>query len=254
MASAIFNQVTLPIFHCNFTLLETNLKKHTLLKIATAALLVSTALTAQAQRSGAPDWSLILNGFNIEVIQTPPPAQAAPVRTAPVVVAPPVVQGPRHDDGWERQARERDHQFQQRFQERFQERENYWLERERAFLAREKAFLEREKQRQLVIENNKKASEVINDRQERHLNSIVDGVAKGTISKDEFLALMAQQRQISKQEREFLADGFLSEAEFKQLNDALEQAKRSILSEKGDGSGRQLPRDPRERIYFPQNR
>jgi DNA-binding helix-hairpin-helix protein with protein kinase domain len=153
------------------------MKKLNLLKIASAALLATAAMAAQA---AGPDWSLIITGPGIVV--PPAPAQVAPVRVAPVVVAPPVAMPPpastaavqghrdnrdgRADDGWERN-RDRDRQFQDRFQERFQERENYWLERERAFLAREKAFLEREKQRQLVVENNQRASAAINDRARR---------------------------------------------------------------------------------------
>ncbi len=229
------------------------MKKLTLLKIASAALLATAGMAAQA---AGPDWSLIITGPGIVV--PPAPTQVAPVRVAPVVVAPPVVampppaqvtgvQGNRSDDGWERN-RDRDRQFQDRFQERFQERENYWLERERAFLAREKAFLEREKQRQLVVENNQRASAAINDRQEQQVDRIVQGVNNGSISKDEFINLMAQQKQISNQERQFLADGFLSQDEFARLNAALDQAGQGIRSERRDR------RQPRERIYYPQNR
>ena len=226
------------------------MKKLTLLKITSAALLVTAGIAAQA---AAPDWSLIITGPGIVV--PPAPAQVAPVRVAPIVVAPPVavlppaqtagVRDNRSDGGWER---DRDRQFQDRFQERFQERENYWLERERAFLAREKAFLEREKQRQLVVENNQRASAAINDRQEQQVDRIVQGVNNGSISKDEFINLMAQQKQISNQERQFLADGFLSQDEFARLNAALDQASQGIRSERRDR------RQPRERIYYPQNR
>jgi len=234
------------------------MKKLNLLKIASAALLATAAMAAQA---AGPDWSLIITGPGIVV--PPAPAQVAPVRVAPVVVAPPVAMPPpastaaiqghrdnrdgRADDGWERN-RDRDRQFQDRFQERFQERENYWLERERAFLAREKAFLEREKQRQLVVENNQRASAAINDRQEQQVDRIVEGVNNGRITKDEFINLMAQQKQISNQERQFLADGFLSQDEFARLNAALDQAGQGIRSERRDR------RQPRERIYYPQNR
>jgi hypothetical protein len=228
------------------------MKKLNLLKIASAALLATAAMAAQA---AGPDWSLIITGPGIVV--PPAPAQVAPVRVAPVVVAPPVAMPPpastaavqghrdnrdgRADDGWERN-RDRDRQFQDRFQERFQERENYWLERERAFLAREKAFLEREKQRQLVVENNQRASAAINDRQEQQVDRIVEGVNNGRITKDEFINLMAQQKQISNQERQFLADGFLSQDEFARLNAALDQAGQGIRSERRDR------RQPRERI------
>ena len=121
------------------------MKKLSLLKIASAALLATAGLAVQA---AGPDWSLIITGPGVVV--PPAPAQVAPVRVAPIVVAPPAqtaaVQGNRPDVAWER---DRDRHYQDRFQERFQEREYYWLERERAFQAREAAFLERERQRQL---------------------------------------------------------------------------------------------------------
>lgn len=235
------------------------MKKLTLLKIASTVVLATAGMAAQA---AGPDWSLIITGPGIVV--PPAPTQVAPVRVAPIVVAPPVampppaqvtgVQGNRPDAMWERD-RDRDRyyqdRFQERYQERFQERENYWLERERAFLAREKAFLEREKQRQLVVENNQRASAAINDRQEQLLDRIVEGVNFGRITRDEFTNLMAQLKQISNQERQFLADGFLSQDEFASLNVALDQTGQNIRTERRDRPDR---RQPRERIYYPQIR
>jgi hypothetical protein len=221
-----------------------NLKKLTLLKIASAALLVTAGMAAQA---AGPDWSLIITGPGIAV--PPAPVQVAPVRVAPIVVAPPAqaapVQGGRPDVAWER---ERDRHYQDRFQERFQERENYWLERERAFQAREHAFLEREKQRQLVVDNNRAASAAINDRQDAQLDQVVEGVNNNRITREQFTALMAQQKDIRNKERTFLADGFLSQPEYQTLQadmDAVDQAIRF--------ASRGRPQ-PRERIYYPQNR
>jgi hypothetical protein len=227
--------------------------RFTRLKIAGAALLATAAMAAQA---AGPDWSLIITGPGIVV--PPAPAQVAPVRVAPIVVAPPpaipapvqvTVQGGRPDNSWEREReRERDKHFQDNFQSRFQERENYYLERERAFIAREKAFLEREKQRQLVVENNMKASQAINDRQDQQLNMIVEGVNVGTIDRDEFAALMAQQKAIRERERVFLADGFMAQDEFNALTTDLNNTEQAIRF----AARPERPRRDRERYYYPQ--
>lgn len=226
------------------------MEKLTLLKIASAALLVTAGLAAQA---AGPDWSLIITGPGVVI--PPAPTQVAPVRVAPIVVAPPVampppaqvtgVQGNWQDNGWER---DRDRQFQDRFQERFHERELYYLERERAFQAREAAFLERERQRQLVVENNRAAAAAINDRQDAQLDKVVEGVNNGQITRDQFAALMAQQKEIRNKERTFLADGFLSQPEYQALQADMDTVDQAIRF-----ASRGRPQ-PRERIYYPQNR
>ena len=223
------------------------MKKFNSLKIASAALIATVAIAAHA---AGPDWSLIITGPGIVV--PPAPAQVAPVRVAPIVVAPPApqsqtapVQGYRQDLGWER---DRDRQYQDRFQERFLERENYYLERERAFIARETAFLERERQRQLVVENNRAAAAAINDRQDAQLDQVVDGVNTGRITREQFSAIMVQQREIKNKEREFLKDGFLAREEYEALQADLDRADQAI---RYAGRGRL---QPRERIYYPQNR
>ena len=220
------------------------MKKLTLLKIASAALLATAGLAAQA---AGPDWSLIITGPGVVV--PPAPTQVAPVRVAPIVVAPPAqaapVQGGRPDNGWER---DRDRQYQDRFQERFQERESYFLERERAFQAREAAFLERERQRQLVVDNNRAAAAAINDRQDAQLDQVVEGVNSGRITREQFTSLMAQQKEIRNKERTFLADGFLSQPEYQALQADLNNVDQAIRF-----ASRGRPQ-PRERIYYPQNR
>lgn len=237
------------------------MKKFTMMKLASAAVLATLGLAAQAQgqiRAGGPDWSLIISGPQV-VVPPPPPAHIAPVRPAPVVVPAPVqaapVQGqvmPRHDNGWDRERGnwERDRADYDR---RFQEREHYYQERERAFLAREKAFLEREKQRQLVVENNQRASAAINDRQEQQLDKIVAGVNNNTVSKEEFTSLMAQQKQISNQERAFLGDGFMSQDEYRQLTVQLDQAEQAISFASRPERRRDYRSLPEQR-FFPQSR
>jgi hypothetical protein len=227
------------------------LKKLSALKIASAVLsAVVLATTSMATQAAGPDWSLIITGPGIVI--PPPPVQVAPVRVAPVVVAPPAppaqataIQGYRPDLGWER---DRDRHYQERFQERFQERENYYLERERAFQAREAAFLERERQRQLVVENNRAAASAINDRQDAQLDKVVEGVNNGQITRDQFAALMAQQKEVRNKERAFLADGFLSQPEYQTLQTDMDNVDQAIRF-----ASRGRPQ-PRERIYYQQSR
>lgn len=208
------------------------MKKRVLVQLVGASLLATLGLAAQA---AGPDWSLIITGPAIAIPAAPPPVQVAPVQAQPMQVP------SRPDMGY--QERDRFHQ------DRYQERENYYLERERAFQARERAFLEREKQRLLVVENNQRAATAINDRQDQQLDRIVEGVNTNRISKDEFSALMAQQKDIRTQERSYLSDGFLSREEYQQLTAALDAADQAIRQNR---RGRYPP--PRDRQFYPQSR
>lgn len=213
------------------------MKKRVLVQLVGASLLATLVLAAQA---AGPDWSLIITGPSIVI--PPAPVQVAPVRVVPVQPAPPAqvvtVQPPRYDNGhWERERADYDR--------RFQDRENYYQERERAFQARERAFLEREKQRLLVVENNQRAAQAINDRQDQQLDRIVESVNLNRISKDEFSGLMAQQKDIRNKERTFLADGFLSQDEYQQLTAALDAADQAIRPNR-----RGRPQ-PREHQFYP---
>lgn len=224
------------------------MKKHVIKQLVGASILAVVGLTAQA---AGPDWSLIISGPALVIPPAPPPVQVAPVRVAPPLAVPaqvaPVQNGFRPDLGHiDRDRADRDGFHQERYRDYYQERENYYLERERAFLARERAFLERERQRQLVVENNHRASQAINDRQDQQLDRIVAGVNTNRISKDEFSALMAQQKDIRTQERSYLSDGFFSREEYQQLTAALDAADQAIRQNR---RGRYPP--PR---FYPQSR
>lgn len=214
------------------------MKTRVLAQLVAATLLATAGIAA---RAAGPDWSLIISGPQMALPAAP--IQVAPVRVVPVqpMPAPSRYDNDGRNDGrWERERADYDR--------RFQDRENYYLERERAFQARERAFLEREKQRLLVVENNQRASQAVNDRQDQQLDRIVEGVNMNRISKDEFSGLMAQQKQIRNQERNYLSDGFLSQNEYQQLNAALDQADQAIRL---DLRGRP---QPRERQFYPQAR
>ena len=220
------------------------MKKLNVLKIASAILLATAGMAAQA---AGPDWSLIITGPGIVVPPAPAPVQAAPVRAAP---APAQVAPVQQNNGYRPEIvyaeRERDRDGWH--QDRFQERERYYLERERAFQAREAAFLEREKQRQLVVENNRAAASAINDRQDAQLEQVVEGVNNNRITRDQFSALMAQQKEIRNQERTYLTDGFLSREEYQSLQTAMDATDQAIRFAVRGGRPQ-----GRERIYYPMN-
>ncbi|MBL0251554.1 MAG: hypothetical protein IPQ12_02525 [Polaromonas sp.] len=200
------------------------MNRQVILKWVSTAVLASVGISSQAQiRANGPDWSLIISGPQI-VVPPPPPVHVAPVRPAPAPVAVTPVPGQRPNHDWERDRGQWERERGE-WERRMQDRENYWLERERAYVAREKAMLEREKQR---LENNRRAYVAINDRQEQQLDKIVDGVNNNNISKNEFTDLMVQQKQISNQERAYLADGFLSQDEYQHLNTLLDYADHAI--------------------------
>ena len=77
---------------------------------------------------------------------------------------------------------------------------------------------------------------------------MVEGVNNGRITREQFTALMAQQKEIRNKERDFLKDGFLSQQEYQALQADMDNVDQAIRF-----AGRGRPQ-PRERIYYPQNR
>lgn len=71
-------------------------------------------------------------------------------------------------------------------------------------------------------------SKIVNDRQDQQLDRILAGVESDRLSKDEFRALMQEQKNIRAMERSFMADRFMNPAEFQRLNQALDVADRNI--------------------------
>ena len=78
----------------------------------------------------------------------------------------------------------------------------------------------------------------IDERQDRQLDRILDGLYERRISPVEFRRLMDEQRAIRAMERQFLADGLLTRFEYQKLDAALDAARRSIFKEASDGPGR----------------
>lgn len=71
-------------------------------------------------------------------------------------------------------------------------------------------------------------SRIVNDRQDRQLDEIIAGVANNRLSKNEFLSLMQEQKNIRAVERGFMDDQFMNESEFRKLNRSLDIADRNI--------------------------
>lgn len=76
---------------------------------------------------------------------------------------------------------------------------------------------------------------IVNDRQDRQLDRIMAGVINNRLSKGMFIRLMAEQKNIRAQERSFMNDRFMTEAEFRRLNRSLDVADNNIrVAQKSD--------------------
>lgn len=78
----------------------------------------------------------------------------------------------------------------------------------------------------------------VNERQDKQMDRILNGLYEKRITPQEFRKLMDGQRDIQRMERLFLADGLLSRHEYQKLDSALDAANRSIFREKHDAQGR----------------
>lgn len=74
----------------------------------------------------------------------------------------------------------------------------------------------------------------INDRQDKQLDRILNGLYEKRINPHEFRRLMDEQNGIRKMEHAFLADGLLTFFEFKKIDTALDIASRNIFKENHD--------------------
>lgn len=75
-------------------------------------------------------------------------------------------------------------------------------------------------------------------RQERQLERIELGVARGEITRREAAKLFHEQREIERLQRHFIADGHLSRAEYTVLDEALDQAGQHIRHQANDNEWR----------------
>ncbi len=69
---------------------------------------------------------------------------------------------------------------------------------------------------------------IVNNRQDQQLDGIMAGVINNRLGKSMFIRLMQEQKNIRAQERSFMNDRFMTEAEFRRLNRSLDLAERNI--------------------------
>jgi hypothetical protein len=85
-----------------------------------------------------------------------------------------------------------------------------------------------------ALQESQRLSNTIDDRQDNQLDRIMEGFQTGKLTQNEFFSLMREQREIRKQEHQFLSDGFLGPREYDVLNQALDRAGSHIRFEKHD--------------------
>lgn len=80
-------------------------------------------------------------------------------------------------------------------------------------------------------------AQIINDRQDQQLDTIMTGVVNNSLSKNLFIRLMLEQKNIRALERSFMGDRFMTEPEFRRLNRSLDLADRNIrIAQQSDHS------------------
>jgi hypothetical protein len=85
-----------------------------------------------------------------------------------------------------------------------------------------------------ALQESQRLSDKIDDRQDNQLDRIMEGFRTGKLNQNEFFRLMQEQRDIRKQERQYLADGFMNPREYESLDRALDEASKHIMFEKHD--------------------
>jgi hypothetical protein len=89
-----------------------------------------------------------------------------------------------------------------------------------------------------VFQESLRLMKEVNERQDKQMDRILNGLYEKRITPQEFRKLMDRQRDIQRMERQFLADGLLSRVEFQKLDTALNAASRVIRKEAHDAQGR----------------
>ena len=93
-------------------------------------------------------------------------------------------------------------------------------------------------ERHPVFKESLRLMQEVDERQDRQMERILNGLYEKRITLPEFRRLMDRQRDIRRMERQFLADGLLSRAEYRKLDAALNAASRGIHREAHDAQGR----------------
>jgi len=140
----------------------------------------------------------------------------------------------RHDEAKEK-ATERREEAKEKATERREEAKEKATERREE--AKEKAEERREDMKEKAAEAGKRG---IDQRQENQKKRIEHGIRKGYLTESEVTQITQQQKAIADLEEQFRGDGKLTGEERKTLQKALNDASRSIWSEKHDADGNQM--------------
>ncbi len=179
-------------------------------KISTLVALSFALLTqaSYAQNNLAqPDWSFMRNAPTA----APSPIQNSKVATPSIAVS---------RDGWEHviippcgnnincNDRSRPAPYD------WQERERQWQERE--------AYNRR------LAENNQLVAQLVNNRQDTQIDQVYEGVRENKINREEFLALMVDQKAIRQLERSYTQDGTWTQDEFNNIMRELDKVEQKL--------------------------
>ncbi len=96
-----------------------------------------------------------------------------------------------------------------------------------------------------AMQESYRLSGLIDERQDRQYDRVLEGLRSGALTQNEFFKLMQEQRSIRQQERQFLADGILGQREYESLDQALNRADEHIRVEKHDQETRYGRPEPR---------
>lgn len=114
--------------------------------------------------------------------------------------------------------------------------------KDRARDASEKKKEATEKKQEKQKEWSEKRDTRVEKRQDNQEKRIEHGIKKGALTQDEIDKLNKQQDEIEKMQQSFKSnDGKITKDEMKSLQNALNEASRSIWTEKHDTEGKQLP-------------
>lgn len=89
-----------------------------------------------------------------------------------------------------------------------------------------------------AYQQSQRFSQMIDARQDRQMERIMDGMHQGHLTRGEFRRLQREQHDIRAMEHHFRADGVIDVREFQRLDRALDVASRNIQGEKHDRQAR----------------
>ena len=192
------------------------------------ALLTLTS-SVYAQQAGQPDWTFMRGApvvapvpMNNSTVNINPGNNVNNSKVGHMAIIPP-------RDGWE-------HVlvppcgFVNNDKNRYNAPPAEWLERERQWQERE-VYMRR------LAENNQLVSKLVNDKQDAQIDSVYEGVRENKINREEFLALMVDQKAIRQLERSYTQDGTWTQDEFNNIMRELDKVEVKLRRFKQAGWG-----------------